>query len=72
MIGRKAAWHAYSVRVIYEQTVESIAKLTSITLANVSVVGFGLAIFDQRVWCSLFAILSFSLACFIEWRAEHE
>ncbi len=51
---------------------KAIAKLTSITLANVSVVGFGLAIFDQRVWCSLFAILSFSLACFIEWRAEHE
>ena len=29
---------------------KSVAKLASITLSNSSVVGFGLAIFDQR-WC---------------------
>lgn len=51
---------------------KSVAKLTATTLSNISVVGFGLAIFDQRWWCALVAMGAFAIAIIITWRMDHE
>ncbi len=51
---------------------KAIAKLTTSVLANVAVVGFGLAIFEQRAWCAVVAIFTFLIACIIEWRINDE
>jgi len=49
---------------------KSVAKLISAILANTAVIGFGLAIYDNRREALTAGILAVVLAIIITWRAE--
>jgi hypothetical protein len=49
---------------------KSVAKLISAILANTAVIGFGLAIYDNRREALTAGILATVLAIIITWRAE--
>ena len=47
----------------------AIAKLARDILANVSVVGIGLALYEQKWWCLGIAVLAAGIAGVIAWRS---
>ena len=49
---------------------KAVSKLLSFTLANISVIGFGLAIYENRHLALLAGILAICTALLIEWRSE--
>jgi hypothetical protein len=49
---------------------KGVARLISTMLANTAVIGFGLAIYDNRTGALTAGILAAALAIFITWRAE--
>ena len=49
---------------------KGVARLISGILANTAVIGFGLAIYDNRPGALTAGILATALAIYITWRAE--
>ena len=49
---------------------KSVAKLISTMLANMAVIGFGLAIYDNKHGALTAGIIAATLAMIITWRAE--
>jgi len=49
---------------------KGIARLISGILANTAVIGFGLAIYDNRYGALTAGVLAVTLAIIITWRAE--
>lgn len=49
---------------------KEVAKLIAGTLSNVAVVGFGLAIYDNRLGALVAGAIAIAIAIGITWRAE--
>lgn len=49
---------------------KAVAKLIAGTLSNISVIGFGLAIYESRPLALVAGILAIGLAIMLAWRAE--
>lgn len=46
------------------------AKYFANILGNVAVVGFGLALYQQKWWCLIIAIIAAKLGFYITWRLD--
>lgn len=49
---------------------KAVANLIAGTLANIAVIGFGLAIYESRPLALIAGILAVGLAVILTWRAE--
>jgi multidrug efflux pump subunit AcrB len=51
---------------------KAIADLAVNILANVAVVGIGLALFEQKWWCMIIAVLATGVSVAVTWRSNHD
>ena len=49
---------------------KEVAKLLTVTLSNIIVIGFGLAIYEDRPLALVAGVLAITLAVGLIWRAE--
>jgi hypothetical protein len=60
----------FEVEASMTNQVKSVAKLISTILANTAVVGFALAIYDNKLEALTAGMLATALAIYITWRTE--
>lgn len=66
-----ASWQSKAKRSNAVKTKkQALADLARDILANVAVVGIGLALYEQKWWCFIIAAISTGTAGYIAWRSH--